>query len=99
MIRAIVLKNNGEICRVDGDGVALWRQNPGSVLWLDIEKQNTELEEKLLREQLNIHPMAIQDAQRDRHPPKVEEFDHFTLLIYRGLKRFDDRLDVEHIQS
>jgi magnesium transporter len=99
MLRALLLKADGELCHVAGDGIDEWRRQPGSVLWLDIDREDPKQEEKLLREKLNLHPMAIQDAQRDRHPPKVEEFDHFTLLIYRGLKRFDEGLDVEHIQA
>lgn len=99
MMRALVLKTDGELCRVEGDGIALWRQHPGSVLWLDIDRENPAQEETVLRDALHLHPLAVQDAQRDRHPPKIEEFDHFTLLIYRGLKRFDAGLDVEHVQS
>lgn len=99
MIRAMVLKTDGELCQVAGDGIELWRQHPGSVLWLDIDREDPAREEALLRDKLQLHPLAIQDAQRDRHPPKVEEFDHFTFLLYRGLKRFDSGLDVEHIQA
>lgn len=99
MIQSMVLSSDGTLIRLESDGIDQWRQQPGSVLWLDIDREDPKQEEKLLRDKLNLHPMAIQDAQRDRHPPKVEEFDHFTLLIYRGLKRFDDGLEVEHIQA
>lgn len=99
MMRALVLKTDGELVRVAGDGIALWRQHPGSVLWLDIEREQPAQEEALLRDALQLHPLAIQDAQRDRHPPKIEEFDHFTFLIYRGLVRFEAGLDVEHVQA
>lgn len=98
MIRSMIVTNAGELIRESGDGIATWRQHPDSVLWLDINREAPDAEEAILG-QLNIHPLAIQDAQRDRHPPKLEEFDHFTFLLYRGLKKFDEGLDVEHLQA
>ncbi len=99
MIRGQVMTADGELHRDVGDGIVFWRNHPDSILWLDIMQEDPHHEEKLLQQQLNIHPLAIQDAQRPRHPPKVEEFDHFTFLLYRGLKRFDEGLNVEHIQA
>lgn len=97
MIQSMLLNPDGNLLRLDGDGISQWHQQPGSILWLDITKEDPQQEERLLK-QLQLHPLAIQDALRDRHPPKLEEFDHFTFLLYRGLKKFDERLDVEHIQ-
>ena len=99
MIRALVLTGEGEILRESVDGVAFWREHPDSILWLDMVMEDPKAEEKFLIQQLNIHPLAIQDAQRERHPPKLEEFDHFTFLLYRGLKRFDVGLNVDHVQA
>lgn len=96
MIRSIILTADGDIRRIDGNATSYWHDNPGSHLWLDLANEEPVAEEKLLRE-MGMHPMAISDAQRERHPPKVEEFDHGTLVIYRGFQHFGEDLDITHI--
>jgi len=97
MIRSILLTADGSLLRFYSSAAERWRDNPGSVLWLDLENEDPHAEEKLLLD-LNINPMAISDAQRKRHPPKVEEFDHYTFMLYRGFQQFDEDLRIDHIQ-
>src|SRR5688572_26446345 len=97
MIRSILLTADGGIHRFDSSAADRWHDNPGSFLWLDLDGGDPAAEEKLLLN-LGIHPMAISDAQRSRHPPKVEEFDHYTFLLYRGFSRFEEDLEIDHIQ-
>lgn len=61
-----------------------WRGETDSVMWLDIEHAELAQERDLLQ-QFQLHPLAIEDAQRTRRPPKVEEFDNFLFLLLRGL--------------
>ena len=86
MIRAVLYDpDHGEL--MDG-GVELlsdWRRGTDSQLWVMIEGENPEDERKLLSEDLGLHPMAISDAMRDRHPAKHEEFEDETFLLMKGL--------------
>lgn len=53
-------------------------------LWLDVdvdELMSAALEPVL--EKLQVHPLALSDARRERHPPKFEKFSDNTLLILR----------------
>lgn len=38
------------------------------------------------------------DALRTRHPPKIEFFDHYILILYCGIVSINDRLDFTHQQ-
>ena len=74
-----------------------WQNDEQTTLWLDLD--NVDLvEEKALLKQLNCHPLAIEDAQRERHPPKIELFDDYIYLLYRGIVAKDDGLRFEHLQ-
>ena len=75
-----------------------WRQSPDSILWLDIEGESDASETSLLRDTLGLHPMAIQDARRRRHPPKLEAFDDFTFILLKGLSADADGLHFSTIQ-
>lgn len=74
-----------------------WQADPIGTIWIDLVDEPQKAEEKLLLG-MGCHQLAVQDVQRPRHPPKFEDFDRDTLIIYRGFKKFDDDLKVEHVQ-
>ena len=94
---ANALNNDGELIQGDRALIDQWRERPNAVLWLDLVDENKVSEQTLL-ESLGCHPLAIQDAQRDRHPPKFEEFDQFSFLLYRGVRTVADALHIDTVQ-
>lgn len=62
-----------------------WQAKPDSLIWIDLTENDTVEEAHFLQETFSIHPLAIQDAQRDRHPPKIEAFDKYTFILLKGL--------------
>ncbi|MBD1388954.1 magnesium transporter CorA family protein [Neiella sp. HB171785] len=69
-------------------------QNDSGFIWIDFVREPKEQERALLAE-LGCHTLAIEDAQRDRRPPKVESFDHLSLVLYRGFSKTEELLDVK----
>jgi magnesium transporter len=69
-----------------------WQRHRQGKFWLDIQEEDVAGERKLL-ESMVLHALAVQDAQRDRHPPKLEEFDGFTFVLYRGIASFNEELE------
>ncbi len=64
--------------------IDLWQKSLSAVIWLDIETEPAEIETELLN-RFKVHPLAIQDALRGRHPPKLEVFDDHLFILLRGL--------------
>ncbi|WNL39968.1 magnesium/cobalt transporter CorA [Halomonas sp. PAMB 3264] len=92
MIRTM-LTTPGSALLVGGEElIEQWRSTPDSHIWIDLQGEPQEVERELL-ERFECHPLAIQDAHKDRHPPKIEEFEHHTLIIYRGISSFDAELN------
>jgi magnesium transporter len=74
-----------------------WQENDDTTLWIDLD--NVELEEeKRILTQFNCHPLAINDALRERHPPKIELFKDYIFMLYRGIIANDDSLRFGHLQ-
>ncbi|PMR71633.1 magnesium transporter CorA family protein [Halomonas heilongjiangensis] len=94
MIRTLLATTDGRILSGDEALIERWRQEAGSRLWIDLQGEPRETERRLL-EQFDSHPLAIDDAHRERHPPKIEEFENHTLIIYRGISSFDAKLNYE----
>ena len=92
MIRTLLTTPDGQVQEGDEQLVAVWRETPASHIWVDMQGE-TQADEQRLLDDFDCHPMAIQDAHRERHPPKIEEFGHHTLIIYRGISSFDAQLN------
>jgi magnesium transporter len=88
--------HNNEVSSGGVEQLSLWQQQ-GGVVWLDLVDEAQASEQQLLHS-LGCHQLAVQDAQRQRHPPKYEDFDHNTLVIYRGIESFDQDINIKHVQ-
>jgi len=67
-----------------------WDAQAGSWVWVNISGEADEFEEKLLNERFGVQRLAIQDAHRERHPPKIEIFDNLIFIILRDLVGEDE---------
>ena len=76
--------SNNTIQQGDLSALENWSAEFDQQVWIDIEGPATAEVHSLL-ERFSVHEMAIQDATRSRHPPKIEKFDDLTLVIFRGL--------------
>lgn len=62
-----------------------WAQHPDTWIWLNISGPPDETETTILSERFKLPKLAIHDAQRERHSPKIEVFDHLVFVILRDL--------------
>lgn len=92
MIRTLRVDGRGECTRGGEEQIALWQQDSDSRIWIDLCGGDPQAEEQTLLA-LGCHPLAVKDALRERHPPKLEEFPDFTFILYRGIAHFDDELN------
>ncbi len=89
------LLQDGQITTGDKTLITQWQNDPTSRIWIDIQSTDKKLMEAMLLE-LNCHPLAIKDALRDRHPPKIEMFKEQLFVLYRGIRSVTDHLDFAY---
>ncbi|MFO7550655.1 MAG: magnesium transporter CorA family protein [Haliea sp.] len=94
MIRTKLLSAQGQYRHGDAGLIDQWREQGDSILWLDIEGELTTTVQDLLLS-LKCDRLAIADCSRLRHPPKVEEFDHDTFILFRGMSGMDEELNLQ----
>lgn len=70
-----------------------WRDQGGSV-WVDLEGVIGDAEREILIS-FGCNELAIVDAARRRHPPKVERFGDYTFVLFRGISSLGEDLDLE----
>jgi magnesium transporter len=93
---------SGDMQRGGLELLAAWQsrrdQKAGVTVWVDLAGIPPEEERALMCERLGLHPNAVVDAQRQRHPPKVEQFAGYLFVLLRGLDPDSSRSDLRTIQ-
>ena len=93
MIRVMLSTGEKDYILGGEELLAQWRAIPDSRIWLDIEGDPSEDSRRLL-ESMHCDELAINDCFRTRHPPKIEHFEHSTFILFRGISRIGDNLEL-----
>lgn len=97
MIRAHLYRN-GELFSGNEELIERWQNDSNAFIWIDLADNPKREERALLETAFDIHPLAIEDAQRDRHPPKYEEFENHVFILLKALSADTDDIDFDTIQ-
>ena len=88
-----MLIQNDQAIAGDASLYTQWKQNPGSLLWVDIEGAADNADHKLLAERLALPEAEVRDALRDRHPPEFSGEPDFLFLLMKPLDSESHSLD------
>ncbi|MBZ0269600.1 magnesium transporter CorA family protein, partial [bacterium] len=99
MIRTILYEPAGHTLTEGGpELIDVWESRPDSSIWVALQGGEPEEESRLMSERFGIHSLAIKDALRDRHPPKIEPFQDNTFILLKGLDADTDSIDFGTLQ-
>lgn len=99
MLKAVLFDPaDGTLREGGGELVEEWEASPALSIWVILENEATEAEAALLSHRFGIHQLAIADAFRDRHPPKIEPFNDNTFILLKGLDADPRSLALDTIQ-
>ena len=99
MIRALLYDpSDGQLREGAVELIDVWDRTPEAMIWVVLDNEDPAKEETLLSTRFGIHPLAVTDAFRERHPPKIEEFQDNTFILMRGLDAVSTSLDLGTIQ-
>lgn len=90
--------SSGEFLTGNEDLLAAWQREPDAVIWANFTENDPESEKQFLIKYFGLHPLAIQDAQRSRHPPKIEAFSDNVFILLKGLAARLDGFEFGTIQ-
>jgi len=96
MIRTQLLTGTGERLEGGPELIERWRNDNESYIWIDLLNEEAKIEKGFLLS-MGCHPLAIEDVQRFRHPPKTETFNDYTLILYRGITEFNKDLTIQQM--
>ncbi len=94
MIRSLYYTQEGRIRKdLPPEDYPAVLQDGTGVLWLDFQDEPPETCEPLLLETFRFHPLAVDDALKHTHIPKVDEWEGYLYIVLEGL-RFDHEMEA-----
>jgi magnesium transporter len=66
---------------IDSEAIAKIHHNPGETLWLDLVAPGPD-DFAQLREKFGFHPLALEDASRTHHRPKVDSYENYYFVVF-----------------
>ncbi len=71
-----------------------WPGLAGRSIWVDVEDP-TDAEARALADVCGFHHLTVEDALTPVQPPKVEEFEGYLFLLFRGLRPTEEGFELE----
>jgi magnesium transporter len=92
MIRALVFSPNSKLqLDVPVDKFKQALRNRKTLIWVDFLSEPNNTCEPILREIFHFHPLAVDDALRETHVPKVDDWEDYLYIVLSALD-YDDTL-------
>lgn len=86
MIRSIYFSGIDELqFDIPLDQYAQAIQNPQGILWVDFVGEEPEQAEEVLLKTFGFHPLAVDDALRETHVPKVDDWDTYLYIVLKDI--------------
>lgn len=63
-------------------------------LWIDLVDPSEEECYWVFRELYQFHPLAVEDAIKDVHVPKVDDYGSYLYLVFHTIDMGDERMDI-----
>jgi magnesium transporter len=73
LIKCVAYENGRKIAAIPASEIHNYVCRPGCFVWVAMRDRDTALLEEM-REQFNLHPLAVEDAQQGHQRPKIEEY-------------------------
>ncbi len=97
MIHALLYDPDEKRLRQGGaELIDAWESATSSSIWVILEDESEDAESKLLTRRFGIHRLAVADALRDRHPPKIGAFRECDVHPSQGARRHVDVAGFRH---
>jgi magnesium transporter len=70
------------------DRIAEAVEDSGGTVWVDVFDRDSPSAkvETLFRDVFHFHPLAIDDALKENHVPKVDNWDHYLYLVFHAIE-------------
>ena len=69
-------------------------KDPDTILWLDLESPSQDDLDKI-RQEFNLHPLAIEDASHKHQRPKIDQYENFFFVVFYAIYFDQQKQDLD----
>ena len=91
VVGASVYAKGRRVADIAIDEAGKWRKRPGHVVWIGLFEPSRDLLDRVST-QLNLHPLAIEDAEKAHQHPKIEEYGDALFIVARTAQMVDGKI-------
>jgi magnesium transporter len=91
IVASSVYANGRRIVDIPIDEAGVWSKKPGHVVWIGLLEPSVALLQKI-QAQLDLHPLAIEDAAKAHQHPKVEQYGEALFVVARTAQMVDSQI-------
>lgn len=95
MIRSLFFDQNQNVhYNLHPSTYAALLQEPGGLLWVDFENSPTGEDGPILLEIFKFHPLAVDDALKQSHVPRVDDWDTYLFIVLHAVSFHEGSDDI-----
>lgn len=74
-------------------------ENPQGILWVDFFDEDPQHAEDIMLNVFGFHPLAVDDALRETHVPKVDDWDTYLYIVLQDIRfeKGDESIDIQEL--
>lgn len=73
-------------------------QDPQGLVWLDFVSEDPLVCEPILLKTFGFHPLAVDDALREAHVPKVDDWESYLYIVLQDVSFHHGSGDIEALE-
>jgi magnesium transporter len=86
MVRTILRHADSSIeTDVPADRIQSALQEPGMTMWIDLLNESDAVSEQILRDVFRFHPLAVEDAIKQVHVPKIDDWGGYLYIVLHSV--------------
>lgn len=91
LVNSVVYREGRRQVDIPVDEAGEWARKAGHVVWIGLYEPKIDLLKRVQR-QFNLHPLAVEDAERAHQYPKVEQYGDTLFIVARTAQMVDGRV-------
>src|SRR5438128_1435289 len=80
LVNCVAYQQGRKLADIDKHAISDYLAQPGTFVWVGL-KDPTEAELEEMREEFDLHPLAVEDAGHGHQRPKIEEYGDQLFLV------------------
>lgn len=95
MLRILYRHRSGTILlNLPYDQLATAAKESQARLWIDLTAPTAEESLSVLEKVYHFHPLAIEDAVKDVHLPKLDDYGHYLYMVFHTVEASEKPMDI-----